>query len=358
MKFSLLAVMVVGFAAVPAWAVDTVVRLGGGQTIGTLESTTPSEVGIVTPAKKLEKIPVNTIESIRYEGEHPTLNLLRSDVRNANFRAAFEKLDNLETLDVTNPRVKDEIVFYRAIVTARQALTSGSREQLAKGGKLLTDYLAQNPSSWHLYEAVETIGDLYVALAGLSADAEKKKVYEMADKEYEKLASAPWDDYKLRAAIARGRANQRAGETENAKRYYQDAIRLGGAKSSDASVAPLVLAARVGLADVLADSSPAEGIKIITEVVAGADPENTRLHALAFLTLGKCHDKAKNSKEALLNFLKVDVLYFGQADCHAESLYHLSRLWNDVNRPDRAKEAAEKLKSRYPNSLFASRLGQ
>ena len=120
------------------------------------------------------------------------------------------------------------------------------------------------------------------------------------------------------------------------------------------------------MANTLAETSPAKGIALINQVIAGADEENTRLHAMAFLALGKCFDKLKNTnsnskdkekntKEALMNYLKVDVLYYSYPQYHAEALYHLVRLWKAVNRPDRAKEAKGLLQSRHPNSVWAAR---
>jgi tetratricopeptide (TPR) repeat protein len=343
----------------PALAVDQINRVGGGSVLGTITLMTPREVTIVTTAKKEDKIAVNTIESIRFDGEPAAqMGLLRSADRTGNYASAKKSIDQLSAMEISNPNAKRELAYYAAMVEAKlQLATGGKRDQLLAAKKLLDDYLAQYPASWREYEVIETLGDIWVAVANLSDPKLRPEAFANANAQYQKLSQAPWDSHKLRAAILRGRAYQQAGQFDPAKQQYQEVIKLGSGKS-DAQTAAQVLSAKVGLAEVLAEASPPEAIKLITEVVAGADPENTQLHAMAFLTLGKCHDKAKNTKEALMNYVKVDVLYFQFAQYHAEALFHLSRLWAaaGIDHPDRAKAAAETLKARYPGSPWAAKL--
>ena len=54
-------------------------------------------------------------------------------------------------------------------------------------------------------------------------------------------------------------------------------------------------------------------------------------------------------------FLHVDSLYFGVPEQHAEALANLSTLWKDVQKGDRAAQALEQLKERYPNSRWAQK---
>ena len=65
--------------------------------------------------------------------------------------------------------------------------------------------------------------------------------------------------------------------------------------------------------------------------------------------------KAGRNKEALMAFLHVDVLYYSDADAHAEALANLAELWNTLQQTERAVRARRTLDERYPTSPFARR---
>jgi TolA-binding protein len=96
-----------------------------------------------------------------------------------------------------------------------------------------------------------------------------------------------------------------------------------------------------------------EGIDMLQDVIAKADPEEAELHALAYNALGHCYLKSDQTKDALLAFLHVDVIYNSSPEAHAEALFHLDRLWKAVGKEDRARQSRDLLKQRYPNSRWA-----
>ncbi len=92
--------------------------------------------------------------------------------------------------------------------------------------------------------------------------------------------------------------------------------------------------------------------KIIEEVTA----ENTRLMAEAYIRQGDNFRLTGKTKEAVLAYLHVDILFAMERDFHAESLFHLSQLWRSVKHPDRAIDAAARLRNEYPQSPWTQRL--
>ena len=52
-------------------------------------------------------------------------------------------------------------------------------------------------------------------------------------------------------------------------------------------------------------------------------------------------------------FLHVDVLYYSDADAHAEALANLAELWNTLQQTERAVRARRTLDEQYPSSPFA-----
>ena len=96
-----------------------------------------------------------------------------------------------------------------------------------------------------------------------------------------------------------------------------------------------------------------QGVQLIEEVIRDADPQDNQLHALAYNALGRSYQQAGKSKEALLAFLHVDLLYSTVADAHAEALSYLAPLWDAIGQEGRAREARQKLKENYANSRWA-----
>ena len=69
--------------------------------------------------------------------------------------------------------------------------------------------------------------------------------------------------------------------------------------------------------------------------------------------MGKCYEKANQKKDALLAFLRVDIVYASVPDAHAESLAHLAPLWQAVGQEERGREARQTLKDKYGGSKWA-----
>ena len=61
--------------------------------------------------------------------------------------------------------------------------------------------------------------------------------------------------------------------------------------------------------------------------------------ARAYNVLGTAQRQAGRTKEALLAFLHVDILYSSVPHAHAEALANLADLWQQLHRSDRAQRA-------------------
>ena len=109
--------------------------------------------------------------------------------------------------------------------------------------------------------------------------------------------------------------------------------------------------------ETLRESTDQYRIKAVDEILAKADPEDVELHARAYNTKGTALRKTGRTKEALLAFLHVDVLYFAVPEAHAEALANLAELWNELNRTERAMRARDLLESQYANSPWARQGG-
>jgi tetratricopeptide (TPR) repeat protein len=97
-----------------------------------------------------------------------------------------------------------------------------------------------------------------------------------------------------------------------------------------------------------------EGLALLQDLINKNDPQDVPLFARTYNALGKCHQKLNKPKDAVLAYLHTDVLFYTDADAHAEALYNLSKLWGDVNKQDRAVAARATLKERYAGTVWAT----
>ena len=286
-------------------------------------------------ANRSESIAVNEVVSVRFDGEPSKLNLVRTMAGNGRYEDALGVLDEIEQGGVDDPRVGVEMEFYRGVCLARLGL--GGSGDLKAAGQFVRSFVQKHADNYHYYSAVELLGELYAALGAFPS----------ALAEYEKLEATPWPDYKMRAAIAKGRVYQQQKEFEKALAEFEEVLELAGSSSE-----PLIdrqrLSARLGKASCLADMERYDdAVEIVEGVVAGADPEQAGLHALAYNTLGHCLKKADRTREALLAYLHVDLLYPTEPAEHAEALRNLAELWAAVDQPERAQQALDILTNRY-----------
>ena len=84
-----------------------------------------------------------------------------------------------------------------------------------------------------------------------------------------------------------------------------------------------------------------EAIKLAQKIIDKLDADETDLLAEAYNTLGTALRKAGRTKDALLAFLHVDVLYGEAPDTHAEALANLVELFTELHKPDHAAPACK-----------------
>ena len=94
-----------------------------------------------------------------------------------------------------------------------------------------------------------------------------------------------------------------------------------------------------------------ERVKDVTTHLAFRN--TARMIARLYNALGRCYLKQNKPKDAVMAYLHTDVLFYADADAHAEALFHLSKLWSDINKSDRAVAARNTLRERYAGSVWA-----
>jgi len=315
------------------------VRTHGGTVAGEITAMTPLEITLDRGSAGTSQIPVNQIRSVLFDGEPPELTQARLNARNGGYSTAVERLSEIDPSRVERDAVREDVEFYQALCAAKDAL--GGQGEVTPAGRELNDFVRRHPQNFHYLEAVETMGDLLMASDKFAA----------AQKQYAKLANAPWPDYKMRAAVLIGRTLQAQGKHPEAIDEF-DAV-LANSDTSD-TAREQKLSATLAKAVSLSETGHLDdAVRLIEQMIQDADPEQKELQARAYNALGDCYERAGRTKDALLAFLHVDVLYSTVPDAHAEALSHLAKLWTSVGQEARGREARQLLNEKYGNSRWA-----
>jgi tetratricopeptide (TPR) repeat protein len=345
--FLLAASALVGFVAIgqPASGqtqLDQVYLAKGPPSRGTI----PADAGMTRDKVTLEagavkrEIEVNDIVRITFKEDPPELNAARNHVIQKNYSQALTDLKKIDGQRFDRAYVRQDVEYYKALCQCRLAMSEGGDKAAASDA--MVAFVTRAPQSYHFYEAAEVLGDLAMA-SGKWADAVRY---------YGPLASARWPDYQLRANYAIGRALIGEKQYDQALDKFKSVI---GSEQNTAESLRQKYLASVGRAVCLAETGKVdEAVTALQDLINKSDPQDAVLFARAYNALGRCYLKQNKPKEAVLAFLHTDVLFYSDADSHAEALYHLSKLWTDVNKSDRAVAARTTLRERYAGSIWAA----
>jgi tetratricopeptide (TPR) repeat protein len=163
----------------------------------------------------------------------------------------------------------------------------------------------------------------------------------------------------MRAGAAMGQALLAQGKADEALAAFERVI---GTAAEGEQAQRQRMIARVGKAAALvALKKPDEAVKLVGEVLEQTDPEanpaDVPLVARAYNVLGAAQRQAGRTKEAILAYLRVELLYSSQPAAHAEALANLAELWEQVHKSDRAARARQNLKEQYPDSPWTKKGG-
>jgi len=342
MNRSLLALSLLAALSVPAVARaqnDQVFGKSGTPTRGTITAVSPTKVTIQATGASLE-FDTKDILKVTFGDEPAEIRTGRDRALAGQYEDCLDELKKVDTSAINNDVIRQEVGYYAAYCQGHLALSGGGDKTAA--ADLMKSFIGQNRGTFHFYEGGELLGDLNFA----SGEFTQAATF------YGLIANAPWPEYQLRAKVLQARSQAAAGSYAEALPVFEEVLSSG---LNTPEAAEQKLQATVGRAVCLAATDRAdEGIKIVQDLIAKNDPNDANLYGRAYNALGACYEKAGKTKEALLAYLHTDVLYFTNRQAHAEALYHLSKLWDQVNKADRAVKARSLLQSRYPGSRWAT----
>jgi tetratricopeptide (TPR) repeat protein len=327
-----------------ASAADVLERRGGAAKLsGKVTAVSKDKVSFETSKGEKSDIPTNEVEEIIWDGEPAALKSARNNEAAGKLTSAADGLAKAATDNKSDrPEIKLDIEYFTNRVAARQALTDPAK--IPDALKRLTDFQTKNGDNRHFYDVVGLLVDLNLTAKDAAA----------ARSAAETLAKAAGNDQKMAAKIALGRVSLLENKIPDAEKAFDEVASSAATGPAEES---RKLQAKLGKAYCLQlQSKFDDAIKLLDEVIAQASPEDSRVQSEAYVRQGDCYQAAGKSKDALIAYLHVDVLFSTEKAFHPEALYHLSRLWTAIQQPDRANEAADKLAAEYPNSPWTQKL--
>jgi tetratricopeptide (TPR) repeat protein len=324
-------------------AQDTVVLSKNGRRsniIGKVTIISNSEV-VVSHNETDRQIPANEVLRISFADDPTELRSARNAIIGGQLEQGLDSLVTLKSDSVENKFVRQDIEFYRAYAGALLALRgTGNADDAVRN---LVEFARNQRDSYHYFESLKLLGDLAMSLGS----------FENAIKYYAQFGQAPFADFAMHGTILQAHALRANENYEAAVKMYDKVIQQ---KENDAEAARQKAFAQIGKSVCLAlRGNTGDSVQTIEGILADRDPADTELFSHAYCALGIVYQSANRPMDAALAFLHVDILFFHQRDAHAEALYHLSNLWKQLDKPERAVETRKILTERYGGTVWAKR---
>lgn len=324
-------------------AADSITRKTGPRLAGTITGTTKTDLTIKPSVGEAVAVPANEIALIDWDDATADLKLAVSDENGGRLDAALTRLrkskaDSQTSLDA----LKKEFDFVEARIIARMAKADPSKVDEALAA--LEKVKKSHADHFRYFETLRFLGEVQMVKGDNAA----------ARQTFEALAQAPWNDVKLLGQIALGRISMAEGNADAAVKTFDAAISAAGNSAGEQA---RKYDAMLGKARALAaQSKHEEALQALNEVTMKAPQSETALQAEAYVLQGNSLQAVNRNKDAVLAYLHVDLLFPRETGYHAESLYHMAKLWKLVQSPERGLDAEAKLTGTYPNSLWAKKL--
>ena len=326
---------IIVMAVRPAWSQDRVFPLTGIMVNGKIVERTKDKVVIEVRGTN-QSFDTHQIGRVVFDGEPPPLSRAKDLVVTGQLDQAIEEFRKIDPKTIKNDEITQDYNFYRGYLAALNALRG--KGDAAAASKLLIEWAPKNSTSHLFYLACEKLGELAMA-AGTP---------EQAPRYFEKLVASPFIELKVKGNYLSGKALLEHKQAAEARVKF---AAVAQAQVSDvASIKFKKLASLAAIRCDAAEGKAPQAIEALEKMVDDGDSTDAELYSELFNALGGILQGAGNNDEAILAYLKTDLLYASEPDAHSEALYHLAQLWLLIGENQRATETKSRLAKLYPTS--------
>lgn len=311
---------------------------GGAAPAGGIKERTKDQVVIETSGGRTQNYPTNDIVRIVYEGEPVQLSRAKDSISQGQFEQGAKELGEVAVGALATEDMKEDYFFYKFYLEGALALAGRGNPDTASTN--LKQWAAKYRNSHNFYKAAELLGDL--AIAGGTPDK--------ATSFYAVLAASNFPDLKLKGNYLQGRSLMLSGKFGEA---VEKLTSVAQEKVADPALLKIQKLASVSaIRCEAATGDAAAAIQKLEAMVDQGDSTDAVLYSELYNALGSIFLGQNSDYEALLSYLKTDLLYSTQSDQHAEALYNLAKLWEKVGEPLKATDAKSRLAKLYPTSSW------
>ncbi len=311
---------------------------------GTITDISKTEIVVQSTAKNKPPthIPANDIKEIKWNSEPPELTLLRSAERKNSFEKALVGYKKVYgQIGSSQKNLRNDLSFLIARVTSQ--LAADDEKHLEDAIALLEKFRKLNPNHFRYYESLILLNKMY----------QKKNDPEQIRRISELIATAPWKDFRDSGKIEKAYALLSTGDADQALELFEKII-LEYNKNPENDQALKAILGKAKCLLKLEEFQKAE--KTINHLLDHANPVSKQLLTETFLMQGELYRSQKLPKDAILAYLRIDLIFNKDKKAHEEALYWLAVLWKQVGHETRSSKNSEKLKSKYPESKWISKL--
>ncbi len=327
-------------ATVLGQSLDVIEPMQGRDIRCAIKGSTPQAIQYDISGQSQE-ISISNVKSVKFGGEPGEFNKARNRLQGGQFDDALTELQKVNPSSLSDLQ-KTEFAYLNALAEARKAMRDGTMP-IRDAAKTANQFLLSNPTTFHLYEMT----DLFGWMAFHSSE------FAAAEKSFQSLTESKVAPWVLAGHFGLART---ALEQSNLDDAQAQLTAIASAESNDDQSLDLKLIGKSLTARLLAERGQVpQAIALLEEIIKNESDEKTRVFANVYNSLGFCHLKAGDAKNAVLAFLHTDQLYANEVDPHAEALFYLGGLWAQINETDRSNRAKQTLSQQYRNSLWATK---
>ena len=323
------------FLACPVWSQDKVFPLSGIGVTGKIIERTKDKVVIEVRGAN-QSFDTHQIARVIFDGEPPQLTRAKDNIVLGQLDDAIAEFQKIPVAGFKSEDIKQDHQFYKGYLLALNALRG--KGDAAAASKLLFDWAKLNKTSHLYYRALESLGELAMA----TGTPDKAVSF------FGQLAASSFPELKVKGSYLTGKALLANKQIPEARSKFDT---VDKAQLSDKESLKFKKLAGLSLARCDAsDGKSPQAVAALEKMVDEGDSTDAELYSELFNALGGIFRAAGNNEEAILAFLKTDLLYASEPDAHAEALYNLSQLWTLIGENQRATETKSRLSKLYQTS--------
>lgn len=287
-------------------------------------------------------INVRDVKKINFNNEPRELRRAKESIESNQFEDAWSDIQKIDQ-PPRDEMILQEFEYAKAFVMGKLAL-SGGQVTTREAGTAIRNFVNTYPNSFRLYPIIDLYGQLLVNINRL----------DLAQVEFEKLAASNWPRYQLKGMFDLAQAQLLMENYDKAKGNFD---KLQRHELNTPTAQQYKLMAKCQLAKIDAFQGNVDNaIQAIETMIKSESADNKQLFALCYNALGICNLEKKELRGAAIAFLHTDLLFSTESDAHSEALYHLAKIWPQLEETDRANRARQTLNRSYANSFWKQKM--